>query len=125
MVSAIVELYSHLKILCDNTFMTHPLKLHPKVLSTKDKFGLTFQETSKRFDISIRSLFRWQHQLEPISRRNKPATKIDMGALLQHVTDDPDASLYERAEAFNATPQAIHYELKRLDISHNKNAATS
>ena len=105
--------------------MTYPLKLRQKVFSIKDKFGLTFQQTSERFDIPIRTLFRWQRQLEPVTRRNKPATKIDMGALSQHVTDHPDAYLHEIAEAFDVTPQAIHYALKRLGISYKKNAATS
>ena len=100
--------------------MTYPLKLRQKVFSTKDTFGLNFQETSERFDMPIRTLFRWQRQLEPVSRSNKPATKIDMGALLQHVTDYPDAYLYERAEAFDVTLQAIHYALKRLGISYKK-----
>ena len=105
--------------------MTYPLKLRQKVFSTKDKLGLTFQEISERFDIPIRTLFRWQRQLEPVVGRNKSATKIDMGALSQHVTDHPDACLYERAEDFNVTPQAIHYALKRLNISYKKNAAAS
>ena len=74
--------------------MTHPLKLRQKVFSTKDKFELNFQETSERFDMPIRSLFRWQHRLEPVSRTNKPTAKIDMGALSQPVRDHPDASLY-------------------------------
>ena len=34
-------------------FMTYPLKLRQKVFSTKDKFGLTFQETSESFDILL------------------------------------------------------------------------
>jgi hypothetical protein len=66
------------------------------------------------------TLFRWQRQLEPVIRRNKPAAKIDMGALSQHVMDYPDAFLYERTEAFNVTLQVIYYALKRLDISYKK-----
>ena len=58
--------------------MTYPLKFRQKVFATKEKFQLTFQETSERFDIPIRTLFRWQHQLEPCTRRNKPATKVNM-----------------------------------------------
>ena len=43
-----------------------------------------------------------------------------MGALLQHVTNYPDAYVYERAAAFDVTLQAIHYALKRLGISYKK-----
>jgi len=32
-------------------------------------------------------------------------------ALSQHITDHPDAYLYERAQAFDVTFQAIHYAL--------------
>ena len=80
--------------------MTYPLKFRKKVFDTKKKFNLTYQETSERFDISIRTLFRWEHQIEPVTKRNKPATKIDMEALRQHVIDHPDAYLYERAKVF-------------------------
>jgi hypothetical protein len=80
--------------------MTYPLKFRQKVYSTKKKFHLTFEQTSERFDISIRTLFRWQQQLEPLTKRNKPATKIDMDALAQHVNEHSDAYLYERAKVF-------------------------
>ena len=92
-----------------------------KVFSVKNKYNLTFEETSERFDISIRSLFRWQRQLELRIKRNKPATKIDMETLQNHVNEFPDAYLHERAELFNVTPSAIYYALIRLGISYKKN----
>ena len=104
--------------------MTYPLKFRQKVFLTKQKFNLTYQETSERFDIPIRTLFRWQKQLEPIEKRNKPATKIDMEKLLRHVKDHPDAYLCERAEEFGVSLQAIFYALKRLGISYKKNENT-
>ena len=105
--------------------MTYALALRQKVFDTKEKFQLSFQETGKRFDIPIRTLFRWQHQLEPCKRRNKPATKVDMEKLGQHVKDHPDAYLRERALEFGVTFQAIHCALKRLNISYKKNSTTS
>ena len=42
---------------------TYPLEFRRKVFATKEKFQLTFQETSERFDTPIRTLFRWQRQL--------------------------------------------------------------
>ena len=54
--------------------MTYPLQFREKVFATKDKFDLTFEETSQRFDIPIRTLFRWQQKIAPCVTRNKPAT---------------------------------------------------
>ena len=105
--------------------MTYPLKFCEKVFATKDKVELTFTETSQRFDIPIRTLFRWQQKIAPCLTRDKPATKIDMDALAQHVDDYPDAYLHERAAVFGVTFQAIHCALKRLGISYKKNATAS
>ena len=65
--------------------MTYPLKFREKVFATKEKFQLTYQQTSDRFDIPIRTLFRWQQKIEPCSHRNKAATKIDMEALAKEI----------------------------------------
>ena len=104
--------------------MTYPLHFRQKVFSTKEKFNLVYQETSDRFDVPIRTLFRWKRQLEPVEKRNKPATKIDMDKLLTHVKNQPDAYLYERAETFGVNLQAIFYALKRLGVSYKKNENT-
>ena len=94
--------------------MAYTTQFREKVFSVKNKYNLTFEETSERFDISIRSLFRWQRQLELRIKRNKPATKIDMETLQNNVNEFPDAYLHERAELFNVTPSAIYYALIRL-----------
>lgn len=104
--------------------MTYSLEFRQKVFVTKEKFQLTFQETSERFDIPMRTIFRWRRQLEPCSQRNKPATKVDMEKLAQHVKDYPDAYLRERAEELGVTFQAIHCALKRLKISYKKMSPT-
>ncbi|WP_317174714.1 IS630 transposase-related protein [Chryseobacterium antibioticum] len=64
---------------------------------------------------------RWKIRIEPKTKRNKPATKIDMEALRKHV----DAYQYERAEVFGVSPNCILYALRRLKISHKKNADPS
>ncbi len=48
-----------------------------QVFKVKQKEGLTFEQTSKRFGIPRRTLFRWQLSIAPKTRGNKPATKID------------------------------------------------
>ena len=105
--------------------MTHSLDFRQKVFAYKAKKELTFEQTSEHFDIGIRTLFRWQSNMEPCSTRNKPATKIDMEVLAQEVQDSPDDYQWERAARFNVTQPAITKALKRLDISYKKNTTTS
>ena len=101
--------------------MTYSLDLRQKVFAYKAKKELTFEQTSEHFDIGIRTLFRWQSNIEPCSTRNKPATKIDMEVLAQDVHDSPDDYQWERAARFNVTQPAITKALKRLNISYKKN----
>ncbi|WP_198243707.1 IS630 transposase-related protein [methane-oxidizing endosymbiont of Gigantopelta aegis] len=105
--------------------MTYPLKFRQKVFAVKEKYGLTFEQTSERFDVPIRTLFRWQKKLEPCLTRNKPATKIDMEALKKDVERYPDDYQWERAKRFNVSQRAIGYALKRLGFSNKKNTQTS
>jgi len=105
--------------------MTYPLKFRQQVFSVKEKHDLTFEEVSERFDVPIRTLFRWSKKIEPQSTRNKPASKIDMNLLAQDVKESPDAYLWERAERFNVRLESIFYALKRLGMSNKKNAQAS
>ncbi|MDP8034611.1 IS630 transposase-related protein [Pasteurella atlantica] len=105
--------------------MSYSLDFRRKVFEIKAKKGLTFEETSQYFNIGIRTLFRWKKKIEPCTTRNKPATKIDMDALLKDVELYPDAYQYERAERFGVTQRAIGFALKRLGISYKKNTKTS
>ena len=78
--------------------MTYPLKFREKVFSTKEKLELTFEQTSERFDVPIRTLFRWQRKMEPCTTRNKPATKLDMEKLAKDVELAADDYQWERAK---------------------------
>jgi len=104
--------------------MTYSLDFRKKVFATKEKFQLTFQETSERFDLPIRTLLRWQKKIEPCTTRNKPATKLDMEALAQDVKKAPDDYQWERAKRLGVAERTIGYGLQRLGISHKKNAQT-
>lgn len=101
--------------------MTYSIDFRRKVLFIKEKEGLTFEETAKRFDIGVASIVRWSSRLEPCLTRNKPATKINMDALAKDVEMYPDAYQYERAERFNVSQRGIGNALKRLKISRKKN----
>lgn len=62
------------------------------MFSVKEKQGFTSEQISDRFDVPIRTLFRWQQCLEPCLIRNRPATKINMGALAKDVNAHLDHS---------------------------------
>ena len=105
--------------------MTYSIDFRKRVFAVKAKKGLTFEQTSERFDLPIRTLFRWQQRLEPCTTRHKPATKIDMDALKKDVEIHPDKFQWERAMQFKVSPAAICVALKRLEISYKKNTAAS
>ena len=95
--------------------MTYPLEFRQKVFATKEKFSLTFEQASERFDIPMRTLFRWQLKMKPCTTRNKPATKLDMNALAKDVRSAPDDYQWERAKRLGVANRTIGYGLERLD----------
>ena len=102
--------------------MTYSADFRKKVFELKEKEGLTFQETSKRFGVHISALFRWVKQPEPCKHKNRPATKVDMDKLVKDVELYPDDYQWERAKRLKVTQSSIHYALKRLGITVKKNA---
>ncbi|MCL1123994.1 IS630 transposase-related protein [Shewanella surugensis] len=105
--------------------MPYSIDLRRKVFVYKEKHQLTFEQTSQHFEINIATLFRWKNKMEPCSKRNKPATKVDMMALKRDIDDHPDDYQWERAIRLNVGQSTIHYALKRLKISYKKNTNTS
>ena len=121
---AISSRYSQITILCNNTQMAYSLDFRQRVFAYKEKHQLTFEQTSKHFGINIATLFRWQKRLEPCTTRNRPATKVDMDALIKDIEAFPDDYQWERAKRLNVTQPGIHYALKRLKIRFKKNSKT-
>ena len=105
--------------------MTYPLQFRQKVFSTKEKFDLTFEQTSQGFDVPIRTLFRWQRKMAPCMTRDKPATRLDIAQLAKEVELAPEAYQWERAKRLGVAERTIGYGLQRLKISYKKNAQTS
>jgi hypothetical protein len=105
--------------------MTYPLKFCQKVFATKEKFNLTFEQISQRFDVPIRTLFRWQRKMTPCMTRDKPATTLDMDQLAKDVELAPDAYQWERAKPLGVAERTMGYDLQRLRMSYNKDAQTS
>lgn len=102
--------------------MSYSLDFRKRVMKIKKEKNLTFEKTCKRFGVGMRSLFRWQRNIEPKLTRNKPATKIDMERLKKDVKRNPDAYLFERAKRFEVSVTGIFYAIRRLNISYKKNS---
>jgi len=105
--------------------MTYSVDFRKKVLKIKDKEGLSFEATAKRFDISKAALFRWSKNIEPQKSRNKKASKIDMEALRKDIELHPDSYCYERAARLGASPTGIRDAQYRLGVTYKKNSETS
>jgi len=102
----------------------HDLRFRSHIFALKKKEGLTFKETSKRFGVSMRTLFAWQKRMEPKTTRSKPATKIDMEVLRSDVQKHPDRFQWERAQDHHVSAWAIGKALRRLTISLKKNSVS-
>ena len=105
--------------------MTYSLDFRRKVLSVREKEGLTIAQVAERFDVGVASATRWLDRIEPSATRNKPATKIDMSALMKDVQSYPDAYLHERAFRFGVSVTGIFLALRRLGIRYKKNSEAS
>ena len=105
--------------------MTHPVSFRRHVLSIREKEGLTFAQTSRRFSVGIASLVRWNKQLEPKAVREGRPRKIDLDELAKDVEAHPSSYLYERAERFGVCASAIHEALGRAGISRKKKSSPS
>lgn len=105
--------------------MTYSSDFRRKVLSVREKEGLTIAQVAARFCVGVASIVRWLKEVEPKKTRNKPATKIDAAALARDVQEYPDAYQYERAARFKVSVQAMNYALRRLGVTYKKNAQPS
>ena len=102
--------------------MTYSIDFRRKVLSVRDAEKLTISGVANRFNVGIASVVRWINKLEPEKTRNKPATKINMEALINDIFNYPDAYQYERATRLCVSKQCIGYALKRLGVTYKKNS---
>ena len=103
----------------------YSLDFRKQVFKIQKQEKLTFEQTSERFGIALRTLFNWHKNLEPKPTKERPAIKIDMERLKKHVEEYPDAYQYERAKAFKVSPWAILKALRRLGKTVKKNSHSS
>jgi len=87
--------------------------------------GHTFKELRETFNIPAETYYLWKKKLEngyegiKVYRERK--RKIDKDELRRAVDENPDAYLYELAEMFSCTPQAVFLMLEKLNITRKKN----
>lgn len=105
--------------------MTYPSSFRRKVLSVREKEGLTIAQVAARFCVGIASVTRWVKNPDPKLTRNKPATKIDMEALARDVLEHPDAYQYERAQRLGVSEKGVGHALRRMGITYKKNSEPS
>lgn len=102
----------------------YSLDLRERVLAYLEK-GNDTKSASKLFTISQRSIQRWVKQkaetgdIKP-RKREFAYRKIDYEKLQKHLELNPDQFLYEIAEEFSVTLQAIFYAFKKLRITRKK-----
>ena len=94
------------------------------VLKVREKEGLSIKEVAERFCVGVASVMRWLNRIEPKTKRNKPATKIDMERLKRDVEQYPDAYQVERAGRLGVSKAGIGHALKRMGISYKKNSTS-
>jgi len=97
-----------------------------RAVAYKDE-GHTFIELKDAFKIPPETYYIWKEKLEngysaeKVFRERR--RKIDKELLKQTIAEKPDLFLYELAEMFNCTAQAVFYALEKLGITRKKSNA--
>jgi transposase len=100
--------------------MSYSLDFRKKVFKVKKDQSLTYQMTSERFAVPIRTLFRWANRIEPKLTRDRTGI-LDLKALRKAIEIHPDKFQYELAEKYGVSQPTICKWLKRLGVSYKKN----
>jgi transposase len=98
----------------------YSLDFRKHVLKVGAKEGLSIRGLAQRFGIGFRTIVNWKKRLDPILKRNRTPTKINIEALKQDVETYPDAYGYERAKRLNVSKSCIHYTLKKIGVTYKK-----
>jgi len=104
--------------------MAYSLDFRRKVLSVREKEGLTIAEVADRFDVGVASVVRWIKHIDrkPQGFRQR---KIDLDVLRQDIVDYPDAYQYERAARLGVAQNAVFLALRKLGVTYKKNTDAS
>jgi len=95
-----------------------------RAVAYKDE-GHTFRELKDAFNIPPETYYQWKEKLEngydgaKVFRER--SRKIDKEKLKKTIEEKPDMYLYELAQLFDCTPQAVFLMLEKLNITRKKN----
>ena len=103
----------------------HGMSTVRKILSIKNRENLSIRKTAKRFELSTRTVHKWEKGIISKGKRICQARKLDMERLKEDIIKHPDLYQCERAEKFKVSQNCIHKALKRLKVSYKKSLQTS
>ena len=102
---------------------TYSLDLRLKVL--EDLSFKTQKETSLKWKISTRTLYRWiqrknKGQIKAFSNSTRKPQKLDPVLLKEFIDQNPDLTIKQIANYFNVWPQAVFYRLNKIKYTYKK-----
>jgi transposase len=87
--------------------------------------GHTFEQLREAFGIPPETYYQWDEKFKngyyDTKIERERSRKIDKEKLKKAVAEKPDAYLYELAQMFDCTPQAVFLMLEKLNITRKKN----
>ena len=103
--------------------MAYSLDYKKRAVAYKQE-GHTFKQLREAFGIPSQTYYDWEEKVKSGYYESKVKQertgKIDKEKLKQAVAQAPDAYLYELAEPFGCTPQAVFLMLRNLKITYKK-----
>jgi len=105
--------------------MSYDTRFRKKVLDFIDK-GNTIKTAHELFGVGTTTIKEWKKLKRATgSLANRPlkrnSRKICLERLESHISESPDSYQSEVAELFGCTQPAVHYALKRLNLTRKKN----
>ena len=100
--------------------MAYSIDFRKRAVAYKQE-GRTFEQLREAFGIPPETYYQWDEKFkigyydtEIVRERSR---KIDKEKLKQAVAEKPDAYLYELAQMFDCTPQAVFLMLEKLNLT--------
>ena len=102
--------------------MTYSVDLRKRVVDFVVAGG-SKAEATRRYEVSLWCVNDWcrRKKLTPAAQLGRKR-KLDWKALVQHIQENPDALLRERAEYFGVHTSAIGYAQKQMKLTRKKNS---
>ena len=102
--------------------MTYSVDLRKRVVDFVAAGG-SKAEASRRYEVSLWCVNDWcrRKNLTPSPQLGRKR-KLDWKALEQHIQENPDALLRERAQHFGVHTSAIGYAQKQMKLTRKKNS---